>query len=280
MSTPKELHFFSDDGRYPHALNEYRRYFVEGAGATYRGESSTTYMIFPDVAERIGATIPDPRFIFVLRNPIDRVWSHYRWLKTAGSEHRPLREAFLADLHDVPNFEANVDGNFFFYGLESRYGSNLRRYYHRFGPERILVLTMEQLRDDPDSALRQCTKFLELAPMTVEQSLDENRTPPDRWPRTRKLIAELSVPTAAPHRRQGIVGPLRSMIARSLLLTKFAHRLLQSLNDKGYSRLPVDDREWLRSFYVDEVAEARELSGQSFAEWEGDFPPLRTWDRT
>lgn len=284
MSSPKELHFFSDDTRYPHALADYRQFFVPGADATYRGESSTTYMLFPKVAQRIEATIPDPKFIFVLRNPIDRVWSHYRWLKTAGSERRPLREAFFADLHADPDFDANVDGNFFFYGIESRYGTNLREYYHHFGADRILVITTEQLRDDPDAALRRCTEFLELPPMTVEQSIDENRTPPDRWRRTRKAIADVSEPApdpaAASMRRERVLAPLRSAIGRSPFLGKVTGQLVQRLSTNGYSKLPADDREWLRSFYVDEVAEARKLTGQSLAQWDQDFPLSGARSRT
>ena len=278
MSSPKELHFFSDDSRYPHELADYRQFFTAGAGTSYRGESSTTYMFFPDVAERIGTTIPDPRFIFVLRNPIDRVWSHYRWLKAAGSEQRPLRDAFFADLHDIPSFEANVDGNFFFYASESRYGTNLRHFYDRFGADRILVITTEQMRDDPNAALRRCTEFLVLPPMEVEHAIDENRTPSDRWRRTRQLVTDLTDPTpeaasaAGSDRRERVVGPVRSAVRRIPSLERGARRVALKLDASGHSKLPAGDREWLRSFYVDEVAEARALTGQSLAQWERDFP--------
>jgi hypothetical protein len=272
MSDPKEPHFFSNDEAFRLGLEGYRQLFIEGQGNKYRGESSTTYMIFPRVAERIKATIPDPRFIFVLRNPIDRVWSHYRWLKETGSERRPLRQAFLADLDDEPDFNAHVDGNFLFYGLESRYGFNLRGYYNHFDADRIMVITAEHLRDDPNATLRQCTDLLELPSMTVERSLDENRTPPDRWQRTLELIGNHAGPTARMNRLDQAVQPLRSAIRRSPSLAKANDRLVDRLSKQGYSRLSSEDRQWLRSFFVDDVAEVRELTNQSLSEWEEDFP--------
>jgi hypothetical protein len=273
MSRMKELHFFSNDEAFLQGMDGYCQHFLDGSDKKYRGESSTTYMIMPSVAERIRANIPDPWFIFVLRNPIDRVWSHYRWLKELGSERRPLRQAFLADLNDTPDFNVHdPDYNFFFYGPESRYGTNLGRFYALFGADRILVITSEQLRNDPNGALHRCTEFLELAPMIAQEPIDENRTPPDRLQRVLSLITDTPSPSARVNRVNQMVRPIRSAILQNRSLAHANDRFAKRISKEGYSRLSPSDRRWLRDFFVDEVNMVRELTGQPLSEWERDFP--------
>ena len=66
MSEVKEPHFFGWDKAYQKGLDSYAFLFVDGTGFKARGESSTGYMVFPNVIERIKSTISEPCFIFIL----------------------------------------------------------------------------------------------------------------------------------------------------------------------------------------------------------------------
>jgi hypothetical protein len=165
MSRLKEPHFFSNPDRHAEGLDAYAELFRGSGGTSVRGESSTTYMQFPGVIERIEACLPDVRFIFILRNPIDRIGSHHRWLAGLGLEDRPLREAVLADVGCSPTFADRVGGSKFrFYADESRYARHLAKFMSAFGRNRILVLSTEELRATPQEVLDRCAGFLGLPP--------------------------------------------------------------------------------------------------------------------
>jgi hypothetical protein len=243
MSQPKEPHFFSNDRFYRKGLPAYGRLFAAGATQAVRGESSTTYMHFPNVVERIRRDLPSPSFIFVLRNPIDRVASHYSWLRRLGLERRPLREAFMADHDEVPDFRNSRSGMFYYYADETRYARHLRTYIDAFGSTRVLVVTTEALREDPETTLAQCASFLSLEPFPHLQPVWANATA-DQEPVASSLLDRMR-PKA---RREKGVEP------------------------SSEAALTAADREWLRDMFAPEVAALRTLLAARLSEWEADFP--------
>ena len=161
MSEWKEPHFFSNPEFYEKGLGEYAKLFADAGDVSIRGESSTTYLQLPHVIERIRASIEACRFIFVLRNPIDRTESHYRWMVSIGLEDRPLREALMSDFNQSPTFNDRVGGTKFrFYVDESRYATYVRRYLDAFGRADMLVLTNEELLQNRQATLNRCARFL------------------------------------------------------------------------------------------------------------------------
>ena len=180
MSEWKEPHFFSNPEHFEKGLDEYAKLFADANGAHVRGESSTSYFQHPHVVERIGASLPQCRFIFVLRNPIDRAESHFRWMASIGLEDRPLREALLADFDQSPRFSDRIGGSKFrFYVDASRYGTYLHRYLDKFDREDMLVLTGEELFCDRTGTLDKCARFLGLDPFPEVPELRLNQTSGD-----------------------------------------------------------------------------------------------------
>jgi len=164
MSKVKEPHFFSHEDRFSKGIREYGKLFEDGKDFPIRGESSTGYMVFPKVIERIQRYIKDPKFIFVLRNPIDRAYSHYWWLRGLGFEKRSFREAILADMNEEPDPEnyASRFGNYKYYFQFGCYTKWVRRFLDAFGQNAIHIITTEQLHKAPLSALNICCSFLEI----------------------------------------------------------------------------------------------------------------------
>ncbi len=180
MSTPKELHFFSIEENFETGVRAYSRHFSDWNGETVIGESSTTYFAFPNVVERIAVTLKDPKFIFLLRNPIDRAGSHFRWMKSLGLENKNFREALLEDMDCQPDIRFRIAGNKTkFYLAESKYATQVSKFIRRFGRERIFIETTEQLRMDPLHTLNRCFHFLGLSPIDTLNHVWENKTTSD-----------------------------------------------------------------------------------------------------
>ena len=87
MSDPKEVNFFSKEeieaqGLYyqdfkAKDLNSYEKLFNEGIGKKAVGEGSVSYLFYPDTPAKIKASIPEVKIIILLRNPVERGYSHY-----------------------------------------------------------------------------------------------------------------------------------------------------------------------------------------------------------
>lgn len=149
MSAEKELNFFTTWGRRA-GLDWYESQFR--ATAPVRGESSPAYTAWPhhpDVPEAIHRVLPDVRLIYLVRDPVERIFSEYLHKAGHGLESRPL-EAVVED----DDFEESP------YIAQSRYAMQLERYLALFERSQLLVLTQEQLLDDRLGTLRTVFRFL------------------------------------------------------------------------------------------------------------------------
>jgi hypothetical protein len=151
MSRPKELNFFVEELNWPLGSDWYARHFTRSAPV--RGESSPHYTNrprFQGVAERMRSVVPDARLIYLVRNPIDRMLSHYLHNLGGGYDDRPLAEAL-----------SDPDSG---YLARSRYFLQLEPYLEAFGPERIEVISREELKRDRAATLRRVFERLGVDP--------------------------------------------------------------------------------------------------------------------
>ena len=141
MSRPKELNFFVAELNWELGTEWYASHFDRGARV--RGESSPHYTNLPrfaGVAERMRSVIPEARIFYVVRDPIDRMLSHYLHNAGAGYEARGLEEAL-----------GDPDGS---YLLRSRYAMQVEPYLAAFGEERVSIVSREELYDDRAATMR------------------------------------------------------------------------------------------------------------------------------
>jgi hypothetical protein len=271
MCTPKETEFFSHDPVYQRGLDWYSGLFEPGASAQVRGESSTAYFSFPNVIDRLGSACPDARFIFVLRNPIERVWSHYRWLKGRGDESRDLRAAFLADAGQDPHWWEDVNGAYRFYESESRYDDHIGRFLERFGRPRLHVVTTEQLRDDPQAVLASCADFLGLDPPPVVQARHENMSFSTTHDRLDRFISGRPTGRTSIDVLQNAIRRPARWALRSRAVSRRRESALAVIR-RDVPDLAPKDRAWLREVFTPGVRRLRALLDLEFADWAADFP--------
>lgn len=148
MSAPKEPNFFGDDAAWARGLGWYRSLFESAGPGDLLGESSTHYAKLPDhpdVVARLTATIPDPRIIYVMRHPVDRLVSHFIHEWTMGEMGGHIDDAVTAH-------PALVD-----YG---RYAMQLRPWLAAVGPDRVLPVFFDRLTRHPQAELERIGRFL------------------------------------------------------------------------------------------------------------------------
>ena len=148
MYEPKEPCFFSDDEVFARGLEWYGMCFTAAAEGDLRGESSTHYAKLPSLphaAERLHAHRPDARIVYVLRQPIDRLVSHFMHGWSEGWYGDSIAEAVERDASLVD------------YG---RYAMQLRPWLDRFGADRVLLVAYDVLRSRPQEELDRLGRFL------------------------------------------------------------------------------------------------------------------------
>jgi sulfotransferase family protein len=131
---PKEVNFFSYEKDWQKGLAWYASLFEEGAETPLVGEASVSYTSPDHCAEaagRMSDAVPQARLIYCIRNPVDRIRSHYRHEVQRTRERRSLIEA----LREPGN---SYVGN-------SLYFSCLRPYIDRFPREQICVVRFDDL---------------------------------------------------------------------------------------------------------------------------------------
>ena len=145
----KAPEFFVAESNYRRGVDWYRRQFAGASPeAIAIGEASNAYAKYPrfdGVPQRIAAHIPDVRLIYIVRDPIQRIRSHYQTRYAEGTERSPIDEAV---------FENSI------YLDYSRYGLQLEKYLEFFPREQILVITAEDLRSDREVTIRTVYEFL------------------------------------------------------------------------------------------------------------------------
>jgi hypothetical protein len=147
MSRPKELNFFVAELNWGLGPAWYGAHF--DPAATVRGETSPHYTDRPrlaGVAERMRDLIPHAHIVYMVRDPIDRMLSHYLHNVAGGYEQRTLEEAF--GRWDT----AYVD--------RSRYAFQLEPYLEQYGPDRVSVISREELKAARAETMRGLFEFL------------------------------------------------------------------------------------------------------------------------
>jgi hypothetical protein len=148
MSTPKEPNFFSDESEWKRGLDWYWGLFAGATQGDLCGESSTHYTKLPThprAIDRIAEHVPDAKFIYVMRHPVDRLVSHYVHEWTQRVIDGPIGSA--VDLH--PELVQ--------YG---QYAMQLQPWLERFGRERVLPVFFDRLRAHPQDELERVCRFI------------------------------------------------------------------------------------------------------------------------
>jgi Sulfotransferase domain len=156
----KELHFFDHPERFDNGAEWYRRCFPRSGWKNGRrsitGEATPSYLFDPPVAKRMAGVLPQARLIALLRNPVDRAYSHYQMQVKRGTE--------------PSTFEQAIEQPHSSYLSRGIYVDQLLRWFEFFGQEQMLILKSEDFFGRPVETLQVVLNFLDLPDWQPEAS--------------------------------------------------------------------------------------------------------------
>jgi len=179
-SKTKEVHYFSL--KYPLGERWYLSHFpLATRAATTRlrtgvrisvGEATPAYLFDPRSPGRVRAFNADMKLIVVLRDPVERAYSHYQMERETRDETRSFEDALAWEEAELePELERWVADPTYVsplplfgrsYVARGCYAEHLERWLAFFPREQLLALTSDELLDDPSSALSKVEAFLEI----------------------------------------------------------------------------------------------------------------------
>ncbi|MGH3355028.1 MAG: sulfotransferase family protein, partial [Nocardioidaceae bacterium] len=132
-SRPEPKYFLSAEAG-EHGLDEYRtRYFSHAAGEALLGEKSTSYIEHPEAAGRATEVLGRAAIVVMLRDPVDRAVSNWRFSVVNGLEDRPLEEALAENLESTQTWDPETTSVSPYAYLErGRYDGYLDSWYAAF----------------------------------------------------------------------------------------------------------------------------------------------------
>ena len=208
----KEVYFF--DHNFEKGVSYYRAFFptvLEKRNIEKRcaegfltGEATPCYFFHPHVPARVAKVVPNVKLIALLRNPVDRAYSHY-WMKlrkeyeNASFEDAVERETERVNgelskmLEDEHYF--SYDRWHFSYLARGLYAEQLARWMKFFPREQFLILRSEDLYRDPAATYKRVSEFLGLPPWQPSRPAKSNFVPyPEMDRATRARLLEYFAP--------------------------------------------------------------------------------------
>lgn len=203
----KGAHYF--DTNHDKGVGWYRAHFPLRAHATIlgsrlgvrvlTGEGSPYYMFHPLVPARVAELLPEVRLIVLLRDPVERAYSHHQHEVARGFEDLPFEEAIDREPERLAGERERLIADPTYRSFEHQHHSYLARglyleqllaWHEHFPRDQLLVLIAEEFFADPAAGLDRVERFLGLPPWRPPSFPRYNarlRAPMD--PATRRRLA-------------------------------------------------------------------------------------------
>lgn len=154
MSTTKELHFFSGT-TWKKGTAWYEQMFDAN---DVIGESTPSYTLHNSrlTAERMHSLVPNAKLLYIVRDPIDRILSHFCEVAGAFEERREFSE--------IARDWKSAQG----YLSPSKYYFHLSNYLNYFSRDKILVKTTEELRQRSTETIDAILDFIGVSSFEID----------------------------------------------------------------------------------------------------------------
>ncbi len=230
----------------------YERLFARDAPA--RGEASPLYLYTRETPALVHEQAPDARLIAIVREPVERTWSHFAYVYDDLGER--TTEAFAAAVErELPlPYEPYRTGTHFV--RPSAYAEQLRRYREVFARDRLLVVGYDALIRETSATLAQICAFLGVDDsFAFDTAVRYNPSSGEQ-----SLVARLDrvVRPTFPYLKRALPAPVTGRLARGRARLRAAQR-----TDAG-PPLPAELRARLDEHFAPDVAWLAHEEGITF----------------
>ena len=229
IHTPKfKEPFFFNNSNYQNGIDWYANtYYDDIKNEKWVLDFTPSYLYSDEALFRINeySKGKDLKFIVMLRNPVERAYSHYLHTLRDGLEDLDFNDAIQAESERLLNYENNLLSQLkYSYIYQSLYHKHLSKYFESFGRNNFFVINYDsQLLDKSEFKLMisDLQNFLEIKIENLNIEIKENSASESRF----KILQTL-VNSNGLHKRLARLL-FKSKLNRQILINKF-----RKLNEK------------------------------------------------
>ncbi len=271
ISDPKEPWFFDTDDYHKGMAWYWSHYLTQYAGEKCVGEASSQTLFVPYAAERLYKTVPNAKFIAVLRNPVERAYSDW-WMKYCkGKERDDFETAIYKNFRQIESgidfsnpsiWQEHIDSHdsqliyktYIDYG---HYTTQLKRYLNYFREEQILTLLSDDLLSNTEETVKKVWRFLDVKTNSHGFELDlksKNRA---------KTKLEVNVIRTIPN--LPLIGTATKLLPRNV-----KNMLLSTLNRLNTGKIPLipdETKRLLEEHYIEEINRLESMIDRDLSAW-------------
>lgn len=251
MSHPKEVHYFTDNVFFKKDLDWYKSHFITEkllAGTSPQNYTKLHWGISGKVPKRLFEHIPDVKLIYVVRDPVERIESHYRENQAAGHAPEEGLNRYLSDLWD----------NHFV--LTSMYYFQISKYLEYFPKEQILILTAEELLSNRLETLNKVFRFLSVREMGNAELFDYKKNTKNSK-KKRTGFSKVLYNSSTSFIRNLVPAGIKRVIRESKAYNTMIYKPVSS------EKIEPEVRERLIRFLKDDIRKLEDFSGKDLSEW-------------
>ncbi len=184
----KEIPFFHDEDKFQKGIDWWLKenyHNVKHEKAI--GVINPEYLFFPKACERIYKHLgPDIKIIIILRNPVERAYSHYMMNIRRGIENLSFEDALSEEKNRITlsDYKKNYS-----YISRSLYSDQIKRFLKTFQKENFLFLSFENdIIENRDLTLKKIEDFLEINHENINVNIKSNDAKESIYPSINKII--------------------------------------------------------------------------------------------
>ena len=186
-------------------INLSRHYFYKKTNQRLlSGEATPTYLFYPVVPGRMREILPDAKLIVILRNPVDRAYSHYHYSLSRNREILSFEKAIKLEEERLARgkerlirdpFSCDNHYNHYSYLRKGIYADQLENWFRHYNRKQFLILTTDDLCKNPQQTLDQIFDFLGVSSFQAKNLKNRNVGSYKEMNKgTRKLLIEYFKP--------------------------------------------------------------------------------------
>ncbi len=162
MANTKEVHFFDNEKDISHEnpnYDNYHSYFSPKENHKIIGEATPIYMYWDNSIKRIHKYNPNMKIIIILRNPIDRAYSHWNMERSRNADKFSFWDALLNEqkrcIHALPQ-----QHRVYSYMDRGFYLKQIQEIWRYFPKNQVKIIKNEELKKEPKETLNKICDFL------------------------------------------------------------------------------------------------------------------------
>lgn len=264
-STIKDYPFFIKDEFFNKGIESLEKEYVDEGYSNQKItlQGNVQYMFDEKAIDKIHEFDPNAKLICVLRNPVDRAISAFKYFKKLNLEQLSLKEALEKEEERLNGtFQQKYDLTYKAHGL---YALQIKRILKKYSKEQVLVLLYEEVRDNPENTSKKAFEFLGVDSSFKPEFKILNATGEVRYKLLQKIFFNKS--KTKKFIVDNIVDPILPLHRRTKIRWAFSDWNTKRNKNQNHSDSFTEEKIFLKDYFKNDIIELEKLLNRNLDVW-------------